>query len=524
MTPMSSDARPDDEASVTNALRELRVGYVAEAPAHSLEDLILARAGATRQRRRAFGPGRWSSPWPPDARIPVGALLGVVGLVAVLVTGSLGTGILGAHPAPSSPASSSASAAPSAPATDAPAVNAPHIAGTCPVTPITRIAGGAAPEVDVSGLRWRWGGRPWVADAPEKVVWLSDGNDAPSVSVFATQLDRPIVLAGQTLSFAIDPSRPVYPLASDVFVGLVVVPDPGCWLLTAVWTGGASSVVVAVAPPASSPSPVPEPSRVPALGGPLPVCAATTPSLSPAPPGWPGPAYDDGALRWLLPLTATWHIGGPAEKLVIGPVDWAAKDGEVIALPVSLGSQLDRTYGSSVMGDLPSVGSGTLGFGLTLPTRDCWAIVYLDAASTSTIVTDLTQTSEVPSSSPAGAGLQVALDVERVPEPSGITCTCPDFSTYLGQLSTGGGKEIATWNLRQPSGVLNSLDPGSYSLVVSQVAVTDNVETGVRSSSAPIAQCSTELTLAPGTTTSLTATFGREPSSCELNAPSVTGP
>jgi hypothetical protein len=82
-------------------------------------------------------------------------------------------------------------------------------------------------RIDVSGLRWRWGGQPWVADAPQKVVWLADVNDAPALSVFATQLDRPIILAGQTVGFAIDPSHPVYPLAGDVFVDLVVVPERG---------------------------------------------------------------------------------------------------------------------------------------------------------------------------------------------------------------------------------------------------------------------------------------------------------
>jgi hypothetical protein len=514
---------PDDdlgEARITDALRELRTGYGAVGPAHGLEDRILTLVAVTPQRhRRPFGLRRWPGSWPADARFAIGAVIGAAGLAAALVVASLGTGIFAAHVQPT-PSASGTPLAPSAAATDARAVNAPHVPGTCPVTPITRIAGGAAPEVDVSGLRWRWGGRPWVAYAPEKVVWLTDANDVPVVSVFGTQLGPPIVPAGQTQPDPTDKVHAVDTLASNVSVDDVVVRGSGCWLLTAIWAGGASSVVVAVAPPASQPNP----NGGVVFGGPLGACPASSPSTAPAPQGWPGPAYDDGPFRWLLPPTATWKIGGTGDKLVAGPADWAAEDGEVVALPVGLGRWVGETYGSSAIGDLPTVGSGTLGFGLTLPNRDCWAIVYLDAAGTSTVVTDLSQTSGVPGGSPAPARLLVALDVKPVPEPSGITCTCPDFSTYLGQLFTAGGKEVATWNLRQPSGLLHSLAPGSYSLVVSQVFVTDNAETGVRSSGAPTVQCTTDLTLAPNTSTKLTATFDLAPRACAFDTPLVTGP
>ena len=521
MAPLTHDQDPDDDAMVADALKELRADYSAATPGRSLEGRVLARAAATSQRPRpAFVPARWSSPWPAGARLPVGAIIGVAGLAAVLMIASLGGGMFAARSSLPSPPPSGAPAEPSLSATDAPAVNAPHVPGTCPVTPITRIAGGSAPEVDVSGLRWRWGGRPWVAYAPEKVVWLTDPNGVPVVSVFGTQLDRPIAPVIPTPPFPAVKADSVVTLASNVSVDDVIVPDPGCWLLTAIWDRGASSVVVAVAPAASPPNP----NGGVVFGGPLWSCPATPPSITPAPQGWPGAAYDDGPFRWLLPPTTSWRIGGTGDKLVLGPADWAAKEGEVVALPVGLDRRVGETYGASAIGDLPTAGSGTMGFDLTLPTPNCWAIVYLDVAGTTTVVTDLPQTSERPGGSPAPARLQVALHLTPVPEPSGITCTCPDFSTYLGQLFTMGGKKVATWNLRQPSGILDSLGPGSYSLVVSQVFVTDNVEPGVRSSGTPLVQCSTELTLESGGTTRLTATFGRDPSACELEVTQVTGP
>lgn len=89
---------------------------------------------------------------------------------------------------------------------------------------------------------------------------------------------------------------------------------------------------------------------------------------------------------------------------------------------------------------------------------------------------------------------------------------------------TASGKQVATWNLRDPAGFERILEPGSYSLSVSRVVVADNAETGARTTSAPLAQCSTDLTLSAGTTTSLTATFGLDAAACVFDAPRITGP
>jgi hypothetical protein len=120
--------------------------------------------------------------------------------------------------------------------------------------------------------------------------------------------------------------------------------------------------------------------------------------------------------------------------------------------------------------------------------------------------------------------LRVGLDLVRQSMPPGIDCTCPDFTSYVVRLTTTGGKEVASWNLRDPAGLEQVLDPGSYSVIVSRVVVADNVDTGARTTSAPLAQCSTDLSLAAGTTTSVTATFGLDAAACKFNAPLITGP
>jgi hypothetical protein len=90
-------------------------------------------------------------------------LLGSIGLVVLVVSALIGTALLTRRPTTDTPAVIGASSSQSSADTDVPASNPPHVDGTCPLTPITSLAGGAAPEVDVSGLRWPWGFVPWVA-------------------------------------------------------------------------------------------------------------------------------------------------------------------------------------------------------------------------------------------------------------------------------------------------------------------------------------------------------------------------
>jgi hypothetical protein len=276
--------------------------------------------------------------------------------------------------------------------TDAPASNPPHVGGTCPLTPITRLVGGSAPEVDVSGLRWRWGGVSWVAGAPEKVVWLADNPSGPEprISAYAIQLNLPILVDGRPVSFAGAAGSAIYAIATDTGVGELQLPSAGCWLITAVWSQGASSVVVAAAPPVAAASPAPSTPGPIVPSTQLATCPATSQSPLPPPQGWPGPGYVDGPFRWLLPPSQTWQIGAEGDKLVLDSgLGWGAGDMRVMAFPLAQAAGIGRLRGTAVTGDTPPISGGTMGVGITLPARDCWAFVYLDAGATSTIVHDL---------------------------------------------------------------------------------------------------------------------------------------
>ena len=67
--------------------------------------------------------------------------------------------------------------------------------------------------------------------------------------------------------------------------------------------------------------------------------------------------------------------------------------------------------GTAVRGDTPPIDGGTMGVGITVPVRDCWAFVYLDAGATSTIVDDLVAVTPTASLSPDGT---MALEVARL--------------------------------------------------------------------------------------------------------------
>lgn len=392
-----TDTRPDRDAqdAVDTALRELQAARSLGTPGVGLEARVLTRVGETRQRRRlAFIPGSWSGSWPSTSGPARVVALGSIGTAAVLAVALVGIVVLAPRATTETPGATGSSPAPAASpgATDAPASNPPHVGGTCPLTPITRLAGGSAPEVDVSGLRWRWGGVRWVAGAPEKVVWLADNQSGPEarISAYAIELNLPIIVDGRPVSFAGAAGSAVYAITTDTGVDLLRLPSAGCWLLTAVWSQGASSVVVAAAPPAATASPAPVTPAPTVPSTPLAACPATAPSPVPPPPGWPGQAYVDGPFRWLLPQSQTWIIGAPGDKLVLDSgLGWGAGDMRVVAFPLAQAARVGRLRGTAVTGDTPPISGGTMGFGLTLPARDCWAFVYLDAGSTSTIVHDL---------------------------------------------------------------------------------------------------------------------------------------
>ncbi len=393
MTDQLSD--PNAHDGLDERLLELLVARSAGTPGPGLEARTLAQTRETRQRRpRALVPARWSGAWPDVNLFPRAVALMSVGLAVVLVSVLLGT-LETRTPRASSEATGALGSSPVATVatTDDPASSTPHVAGTCPVTPITRLADGTAPEIDVSGLRWRWGDAPWVAGVDEKVVWVADSGAAPEprIAVLATQLDLPILVEGHQVA-AVGASGAIFAAMVDTSsVGLVRLPRPGCWLLTATWSAGASSVVVAVGPPPGAASPAPPTQDLIVASQPLVACPATAPSTAPIPQGWPGPAVADGPFRWLLPPSQEWIIGGTGDKLVLdSQVGWAIGEMRIVAIPLARAASVGRLRTTVVSGDIPPLfGGGTLGVGVTLPSRDCWAFVFLDPATTSTIVADL---------------------------------------------------------------------------------------------------------------------------------------
>jgi hypothetical protein len=270
------EPRLDGPDGLDDAIRELIAARSNGAPDAGLHGRIVAQAAGGRQRRRSvFAPEWWSGGWPSEVGFGRARPLRSIAVVAAIAIVLIGGALLGGRPATTAPGGVGSSGSASPVATDAYPSAAPRVSGTCSLTPITRIAGGEAPEVDVSGLRWRWGDVPWVAGVDEKVVWLDDAGlmPLPGISVFATQLDEPILVAGHPTTFA-KPTAAVYAAATDVqWVALIRLPNPGCWLLTAVWSAGTSSVVVAAA---TSPGPSPtEMASLPPLPNPGGTCSAS---------------------------------------------------------------------------------------------------------------------------------------------------------------------------------------------------------------------------------------------------------
>jgi hypothetical protein len=395
-----SDPRGTDPTldPVDAALADLQVAYALGRPSAELDERIVNAVQPTRQaRRRPWS--RRAIGWPTRTGGLEPALSGAVVLIVLLLVAVVGAGLLGGRPgsvAPGGAGSATASASPSSLA-PTPSVQA---AGMCPVTPVTRVVGGQAPEIDMSGLRWRWEGVPWVAGVTQKLVWLADSGAFPNVTLFGVPLDLPISVYGRQVQAPSADVRMVYVAAVDAGdVTLVSLPAtvPGCWLLTAVWSGGASSVVVAVAPPPPAfGSPSPEPSVPTVAIGPPTICPATAPSPAAVPQGWPGRALIDGPFRWLLPQTWTRSFSAQGDKGVLdSQVGWDIGQMRIIMLPIVQAAGPGWSPDGAFAGDIPPrFGGGALGFGIALPGRACWAFTYAGTPATSTVVVDLHQTGE----------------------------------------------------------------------------------------------------------------------------------
>ncbi len=152
------------ESELDDEIRAMLLERSARADASGIREQAVAAARATPQLRHVARLAFTR----PALRVAGGlAGLAVVGLAAVIGVSVLAPpshgpdgALVGGASSPATSATASSRAAPSGSSpvpTDVP-VNPPPYVGSCPVTPITDLAGGTAPQVVVSGVRWRWGG------------------------------------------------------------------------------------------------------------------------------------------------------------------------------------------------------------------------------------------------------------------------------------------------------------------------------------------------------------------------------
>jgi hypothetical protein len=310
-----------------------------------------------------------------------------IATVAV-VTGAIALAIGLRLPANGTPGGtvSAAAATPTAPPTRFPfdiSVSAPpYVAGSCPVTPVTTLLGGVQPEVVAGEIGWLWGPLPWQAKVGQKVGLEKTSPDQP-------YLDARVIIAER---LPITPSdKPVsvrYPRGGGPgFIFGVGLPEPGCWLLTAVGPTVRSSVVVQAA---FAPSIPPTDQNVPIVHSPLGLVSPCPTSLMGSSPVR---TWLDGQDRWQDPDPTAW-LAGMKRKLVFSGVFADAAPFELVAaarvgIVGPADSQESAFVSEAPAFTTPAPGSQSKAMDLILPTAGCWAITYIDPLQTSTIVVEI---------------------------------------------------------------------------------------------------------------------------------------
>ncbi len=256
----------------------------------------------------------------------------------------------------------------------------------CPVTPMTVVAGEAAPVAVASGVRWDWGGDNWQVGLSERVtVRLQATGMAPrAAEILAEHLwlgsGAPATTAGFSHRDALARALAV---AGDA-TAEIDLPAPGCWLLSLIGPSVRSSVVVyAAADPASSPEPASR--QIPAVRDSL--GALTTCPLSPAQGSGTGQAWADGDIAWQDPTPGPW-LAGVTHRLRIDGIDGDQSPERVVAMQIDAPATPESITNVPVIASLVRAGSSEVAL-LTLPSRGCWAIAYVAPTITSTIVIEV---------------------------------------------------------------------------------------------------------------------------------------
>lgn len=348
----------------------------------------VSTAHATPQLRQVGGNGgrnsrgrRGGLPTPFRFAAAVGTLAAAVAMVALLA--SIRTPPGGGGPSIALPPTANAGASPSPAPTDVSVTPPPYVAGSCPVTPVTDLAGGVAPEIVTGGIAWHVGSIPWQAGVGQKVVLLGTTPDQVVVAdaIVAERLGEWSPTIAATTAYFPEGGGPG-------FVFGIGLPSPGCWLLTAVGPFARSGVVVRVGQaPANPPDPASQ--NVPVATSTLrpPDTCWTSPLL----PGAKVRTWLDGETRWEDPAdTIPWHPGDQRKLVVTGVVSASTAVDRVVASPVgSVGPRLSQQ--AMLVTDRPFVGpggtgSGSKAFDVVVPTAGCWALTYLTPITTTTIV------------------------------------------------------------------------------------------------------------------------------------------
>ncbi len=365
--------------------RDIRSLLLARADRADAQGLRLAAIDAARMTPQLRPLVRLSSPTrragPLQFAAGIAAALVVLTAAIVLIIGLPPTG----EPSGSTTVGASPTSTPTASATDAPVTAPPYVSGSCPVTPITNLAGGVAPEVVAGGIRWHLDGTgPWAAE------------DGHKVGLFATSPDQ-VVDAGEIIAERLpigDLSMPLsvhYPRGGGPgYVFGVGLPEPGCWLLTAIGSTLRSSVVVEAAPAPVNP-PSAESQNVPTERAPL--LPLTLCPTSPLVSGAAVRTWLDWDNQWQDPDPSGWVAGMKRKLVVSGPVGAAVPYELVVATRVGIVELADGQRSAFVVDKpvftAPAPGSGSKAMELILPSGGCWAITYVDPARTSTIVVEI---------------------------------------------------------------------------------------------------------------------------------------